>query len=202
MTAHSKHLSADERRAVTVATVVGLAAEQNPSSITTASIAQRMGVTQGALFRHFANKDAILQAVISWISHSLFARIQEVAAGQDSTLAILRAIFAAHVDFVTRHPGVPRLVFGELQSADDSPQKLAVKAMTTAYGKALREYLQAGKANGELAADLDVDAAAVQFLGMIQGLVIQSLIANDSLHVQRHADGVFALYARGIQGQV
>lgn len=56
MKASSKNLKADQRREVTVETVVELAGEQNPSEITTAAIAKRMGVTQGALFRHFPIK--------------------------------------------------------------------------------------------------------------------------------------------------
>ena len=46
-----KNLPAEERRAVTVGAVVALAAEQNPNDITTAAIAKRMGLTQGALDR-------------------------------------------------------------------------------------------------------------------------------------------------------
>ncbi len=63
MNGHPKHLPADERRAATVEAVVDLAAEQNPSDITTTAIAQRMGLAQGALFRHFPSKDAILESV-------------------------------------------------------------------------------------------------------------------------------------------
>ncbi|HLT03383.1 MAG TPA: TetR family transcriptional regulator, partial [Pseudomonas sp.] len=58
MNSHSKHLPADERRTLTVEAVVQLAGASNPSEITTAAIAQHMGVTQGALFRHFPSKDA------------------------------------------------------------------------------------------------------------------------------------------------
>ncbi len=58
MNEHPKHLPADERRAITVETVIQLAAETNPSDITTKAIAERMGLTQGAIFRHFPSKDA------------------------------------------------------------------------------------------------------------------------------------------------
>ena len=68
MNGRSKHLPADERRAATVEAVVDLAAEQNPSDITTTAIAQRMGLTQGALFRHFQSKDAILEPVPKGLS--------------------------------------------------------------------------------------------------------------------------------------
>src|SRR3972149_3626770 len=44
-----------------------MAAEQNPSEITTAAIAKRMKLTQGAIFRHFPSKDSIWQAVMEWL---------------------------------------------------------------------------------------------------------------------------------------
>ncbi len=68
MALHVKHLPAEERRAITVETVVELAAEQNPNDITTAAIAKRMGLTQGALFRHFPSKNAIMSAVMEWVA--------------------------------------------------------------------------------------------------------------------------------------
>lgn len=81
MNTRRKKLPAEERRAVTVEAVVALAAEQNPNAITTAAIAKRMGLTQGALFRHFPNKDAILQAVIEWVAERLLARVDKAVQG-------------------------------------------------------------------------------------------------------------------------
>ena len=51
---------------------------------------------------------------------------------------------------------------------------------------------------GELAADLDADAAAALFIGSIQGLVMQSLLAGDVGRMRLDAPRVFAIYRRGI----
>ncbi|MBP6534586.1 MAG: TetR family transcriptional regulator, partial [Arenimonas sp.] len=56
MNIRAKNLSAEQRRAMTVQTVIDLAAGQDPGEITTAAIAEHMQVTQGALFRHFPSK--------------------------------------------------------------------------------------------------------------------------------------------------
>ncbi len=77
MQSPKKYLPADERRAVTVEAVIELAAQQNPSEITTAAIAKHMNVTQGSLFRHFANKEAILESVMNWVAKRLLARIDK-----------------------------------------------------------------------------------------------------------------------------
>ena len=199
MSGRSRHLPADERRAATVEAVVDLAAEQNPSDITTTAIAQRMGLTQGALFRHFPTKDAILQAVMSWVTERLLARVDKAAEGTTSPVAALEAVFMTHIDFVSEHPGVPRMLFGELQRPGETLPKRMVQTLIQHYGERLHRLLEAGKAQGELDAGLDVDAAAVLFIGTIQGLVMQSLLAGKVSRIRRDAPAVFAIYRRGIE---
>ncbi|MBS0314156.1 MAG: TetR/AcrR family transcriptional regulator [Burkholderiales bacterium] len=194
-----RHLPADERRAVTVETVVALAAEQNPSDITTAAIAQRMGLTQGALFRHFPSKDAIVQAVIEWVSERLLARVDAAAARAASPLGALEAMFMAHIAFVAEHPGVPRMIFGELQRDRASIPKQMVQTLIRRYRERLKRILVDGIACGELDAAIDTDAAAVLFVGTIQGLVMQSLLSGNPATMRRDAARVFAIYRRGIR---
>ena len=198
MSEHPKHLPADERRAATVEAVINLAAEQKPSDITTTAIAQRMGLTQGALFRHFPTKDAILEAVMTWVAERLLSRVDRAAQNVTSPLAALEAVFMAHIDFVSEHPGVPRMLFGELQRPGETLPKRMVQTLIQRYGERLRHLLERGKAIGELDANLDIEAASVSFIGSIQGLVMQSLIAGDAARIRRDASGVFAIYRRGI----
>jgi len=199
MGTYMKHLPAEERRAVTVQAVVELAAEQNPNDITTSAIANRMGLTQGALFRHFANKAAILQAVMEWVAERLLSRLDKAIQGAPSPLAALEAMFMAHVEFVVEHPGVPRILFGELQHPEKTASKCVVQKLIILYGKRLQRLLEEGKACEELDAHLDTEASAILFIGTIQGLVMQSLLVGDVVSIRHDAPRVFAIYRRGIR---
>ncbi len=194
-----KHLPADERRAITVEAVVGLSAEQNPNEITTTAIAKRMGVSQGSLFKHFPTKDAILQAVMEWVAERLLARIDDAARSAPSAMSALEAMFTAHVQFVVDHPGVPRMLFGELQRAELTAPKRMVQTLLRRYGERLHRIIEQGKQSRELPGRLDSEAAATLFIGMIQGLVMQSLLAGDVDRIRRDAPGVFAIFRRGIE---
>lgn len=66
-----------------------------------------MGVTQGALFKHFPTKDAILEAVMTWVADRLLARVDSAASAMPTAGQALEAMFLAHTSFVTEHPGVP-----------------------------------------------------------------------------------------------
>lgn len=194
-----KNLPADERRAVTVAAVVDLAGSRNPSEITTAAIAKHMNLTQGALFRHFPSKDAIWESVMEWVADRLLERIDRSARGIESPLAAMEAMFMSHIGFVAEHPGVPRMIFGELQRAESTPAKTMVQTLIRRYGERLHHLIEKGKACGELSAPLDSDAAATLFIGTIQGLVMQSLLAGDIARISLDAPRVFAIYRRGIR---
>ncbi len=197
---HAKHLPADERRAVTIEAVVDLAGSQNPSEITTSDIAKHMNLTQGALFRHFPTKDAIWQAVMVWVTDRLLARIDRAAEGIDSPLAAMQAMFMSHVEFVVEHPGVPRMMFGELQRADFTPAKRMAQTLIQRYSERLVSRIEQGKVAGEIAHEIDTQAAATLFIGTIQGLVMQSMLSGDIKRMHADAPGVFAIYQRGVRG--
>ena len=195
----TKHLPADERRAATVESVVALAASCNPSDITTAAIAEHMQVTQGALFRHFPSKDAIWEATMGWVAERLLSRIDRAAKGIASPLAAMEAMFMSHVEFVVAHPGMPRMMFGELQRAELTPAKRMAQTLIQRYGERLHGLMAQAKACGELPPELDNEAAAILFIGTIQGLVMQSLLAGDVTRIRRDAPRVFDIYRRGIR---
>ena len=200
MDTYPKHLSADERRLLTVESVIALAGSQNPNDITTSAIAGHMNLTQGALFRHFASKAAIWQAVMEWVAERLLARVDSSAQGIESPMDAMEAMFMSHVEFVAEHPGVPRMMFGELQRSESTPAKRVVQDLLKSYSKRLHLQLENGKANGELSPSLDIEAAAILFIGTVQGLVMQSLLAGDTGCMRDNAARIFVIYKRGIGG--
>ena len=191
-------LSSDERKEMTVMTVIALAADTNPEDITTTTIAGRMRMTQGALFRHFATKDDIWGAVMEWVSVELLTLVDKAAYRQASPVDALEAVFMAHIDFVSRYPGVPRILFSELQRPGDTPGKHVVRALMGHYGDRLKAILTRGKAQKEFAHGIDDQAAVGMFIGSIQGLVMQSLLAGNIRRIRDGAPGVLALYLRCI----
>jgi AcrR family transcriptional regulator len=189
-------LPADQRRAKTVEAVIELAATTNPADITTAHIATQMGVTQGALFRHFSDKQAVWTAVLEWMADTLLARIDAVAG--ITPIDRLRAIFGVHVDFVVQHTGIPRILFGELQRSGDAPGKARVRALMSQYRSRVVSELDQAKMQGLINEQIDCSAAATLFLGMVQGLVMQAMASDDFASIPRISTGLFEIYLDGL----
>ena len=192
-------LPTEERQAEIVAAALHLARTVSPVSITTSDIAAAIGITQGAVFKHFPTKDAIWVASMKWVRERLLAKLEEAARAEISGVPALEAVFRAHVAFVIAHPGAPRIIFHELQQPADSPVKQEVRALLQAYRQILLHQLKAGMKLGELQAGLDLEAAATLFVGIVQGLVMQSMLTGKPAAMKAQGDGVFGIYLRGIR---
>jgi len=194
-----RHLSAEARRERTVETVLELCAEEDPATLTTGRIAKRMQVTQGALFRHFLSKDAIWEAVAQWVAERVMRELDEAAARADRPLAALEAMFHAHVAFIQRHPGVPRMLMGQLQHDHPTPARRVVRSLLFLYRERVEARLLEAHRAGVLRPGLDLDAAATQFIGTVQGLVMQALMVGDMSHMVRQAPSALDIYLHGIR---
>ena len=131
----------------------------------------------------------------------LLARIDSAARGVESPLQALRAMFLTHVDFVVEHPGVPRMMFGQLQNAGSTPAKRMAQTLIQRYAERIAARLEQGKASGEITQEVDTNASAVLFVGMLQGLVMQSLLSGDIARMRQDAPGVFAVFERALRGR-
>ncbi|MFO1219387.1 MAG: TetR/AcrR family transcriptional regulator [Burkholderiaceae bacterium] len=190
-------LPTEERQAEIVAAALRLASASSPALITTGDIAEAIGVTQGAVFKHFPTKDAIWLAAMRWVRESLLRALQGAVAQARTPRDALHAMFTTHVEFVIAHPGVPRVIFHELQQSADSAAKLEVRAVLQGYRKLLLAVLGQAVAQRQIGADVDPEAAATAFIGLVQGLVMQSMLAGRPAAMRQQAERVFALYLRG-----
>jgi AcrR family transcriptional regulator len=189
-----------ERQREIVATVLDLARERGPDAITTQAIADRIHVTQAALFKHFPDKEAIWLAVFAWVREALNAAFDTAVANGGPALQRLERAFVAHVAFVAANPGVPRVLFHELQYPGNSPVRVAVREMIGGYRKRILSLVREAKRAGELAPDVDVALAPVLFIGAVQGLVIHASLAGEPALMNRRARPAFRVLLDGWRG--
>jgi AcrR family transcriptional regulator len=195
-------LPTEERQADIVRATLALARDASPAFITTTDIARSIGVTQGALFKHFPNKDTLWLATMQWIRGELLRRLEAAAGGAVEPWEALRSVFRAHVAFVAEHPGVPRFIFHELQQPADSPIKKEVRGLMQDYRALLMRLLAtADGRKGGVEAGVDREAAATLFIGIVQGMVMQSMASGRPVGPGAQADRLFALYLRAVGGR-
>ncbi len=192
-------LRTEDRQAELIQAALDLAAIKSPAEITTGDLAQAIGITQGGVFKHFESKEAIWLAVLEWTHQTLIDRLLQVAKSQQtSPLQALRAVFMAHIDFVQTYPGVPRLIFQELQHAKPTALKGKVQLLMADYRGLVAGLLAQAHEDGLITAEVDTKGAVVLFMGAVQGLVMQSLVTGSLKDMARQAQVVFNIYEAGL----
>ena len=81
----------------------------NLDAVTVRSVAEAVGVSPPSIYLHFADKDALLDAVCARYFEKLDQEMQRVAAEQSSPIEVLRAQGLAYVRFATQTPELYRI---------------------------------------------------------------------------------------------
>jgi AcrR family transcriptional regulator len=194
-----KRLGADERREEIIRVTLALAAKQGVDDVTTQDMAQAMGVTQGAVFRHFPSKDSIWLAVMQWVRERLMGVLGRAAALGRDPLDALQRMFFAHIDFIAGHPAIPRVLMSEHLHGRSPALRQLVTEIMLAYEAKITGLLVDAKAQGLARGDLDAHAAATLYIGMIQGLVLQTSILRDQRTLVAEAARTFPIFLQAVR---
>lgn len=192
-------MSSEERQGEIIRVAVELAAEKGVDSVTTQDMADAMNLTQGAIFRHFATKDDIWIAVIVWVRERLMKVLDKAAADASDPLNAIERMFFAHITFISKHPAIPRLLFSELLHKKNSKLRQLIEGIISGYESKIADLLERAKSQSLVSAELDSQSAAVLYIGMIQGLVMQSSIFGGKRALQQQAEKTFPIFLHGIK---
>lgn len=191
-----QRLSAEDRQDEIVKTAFDLAATQGMDNVTTQGIADAIGLTQGAIFRHFPTKDTIWLAVVHWVRARLLNVIDRAASQANDPLDAVTRIFFAHIAFAEKNPALPRLLL------TTNPQlKRLTQELLDGYETKLAGLLAEAKTLGLVRSDLEAEAAAALLIALIQGLVTRVLVLGPRKSLPDEAKRLFPIFLAGISAK-
>ena len=89
-----------------------LHSERGMERMTTARLAQAVGVSEAALYRYFPSKTKMFEALLDNIEANLFSRIDQASTIEISTANRIRDILQMIFDFARKNPGMTRILTG------------------------------------------------------------------------------------------
>jgi AcrR family transcriptional regulator len=138
--------------------------ERGPEAVTMRAVAERVGVTATALYRHFADKDALLKEVVGEGSRLLGSHLFR-ALEASTPLERLRATAMAYLDFALAQPQAYRALFEPANDGEES----AVHPQRGAVSRFLRDRVREAMDAGVIA-EGDPDGAALTLWSLLHGL--------------------------------
>ncbi len=174
--------SAEDRKREIVLAAIRLAGDIGPDRLTTQHLADAVGLTQPAIFRHFATKSDIWLAVGEHIAKALSK--EQTDPHIEKPLECLRDLVFNHLGSIARTPAIPAILFSrELHVENDQLRQHFEKLMLSRRENFAGLFAQA-RDNGEITARVAPADAAALVLATIQGIAMRWSLENKSFDLQ------------------
>lgn len=144
-----------ERRLQILQTLAAMLQEPKPEKITTAALAARVGVSEAALYRHFASKAQMYEGLIEFIEQTLLGLIARITADTPSPAAQIEAILGMLLNFAEKNPGMTRVLIGDALVNENERLQKRINQLHDRIEAQLRQCLRfCGDRQAELSAPL------------------------------------------------
>jgi AcrR family transcriptional regulator len=166
--------------------------------ITIRKIAQEVGVSEGAIYRHFKSKRDVLAFLIDNIENALIKEINMSSTGEVGSLTALENIMMNNITKIEQRKGVTFQVIAEIISLGDKELNKKIYTAIEKYIQRIYSILAEGVKEGIVRKDLDLTSAAQLYFSMTQGLVNLWALSQNTLDLSSTSSSSFAIFRKAV----
>ena len=158
-----------ERRLQILQALAAMLEDPKGEKITTAALAARLACSEAALYRHFASKAQMFDALIEFIESSLFGVINRISEDEANGLAQVEHILALLLNFAQRNRGMTRVLIGDALVNENERLQARINQLHDKIEAALKQALRVAATQEQLSAEADFSALANLLLCFVVG---------------------------------
>lgn len=155
-----------------------LHSERGMERMTTARLAQEVGVSEAALYRYFPSKTKMFEALLDNIESTLFSRINHSIKNETNTTNRVRDILQTILDFARKNPGLTRILTGHALMFEDSQLRVRVAQFFDRLELQFVNILQMRKLRERRAFSLDEKIIASHLVSLCEGQFMRYVRTN------------------------
>lgn len=165
----------ETRRQQVAQAALQVIATEGAGRFTTRAVAERVGIGEGTLFRHFGSKEEIVLAAMAILEQELTASLVETG----DALADVEAFFRHRAAMVGQQASVGRLIFSdELVHLAGDAGRARIDGWRRRNVAWLIHRLAALQAKGDLRADVDAQLLATVVQGLLLTFAMQASLGR------------------------
>ncbi len=158
-----------ERRLQILQTLATMLQEPGSDRVTTAALAGRLGVSEAALYRHFASKAQMFEGLIQFIEESVFGLINQIVGSEPDPLRQLRSIVLMLLGFAERNPGMTRVLIGDALVSEDGRLQARINQLNDRIEASVKQCFRNAVEQGRLPPENDPAARANLVVSFVLG---------------------------------
>lgn len=173
------------RQAEIVAVATELIAEMGIQQLTMKKVAQRLGFSEPAIYRHFDSKADVLLAIVSGFRIYGAELLEEVVALQAPALDKVKALFSGFIGRFVEHPEITAVIFAEEIFQDDERLATSVREIMTNNHRLLLRIIRGGQRADEIRKDVSAEALLVVIMGAFRLKVTSWRLSNHEFDLNK-----------------
>jgi AcrR family transcriptional regulator len=185
--------SADQRKTEIVTAMLRLADELGPDRLTTKAVADAVGLTQPAIFRHFPTKQALWAAVAKEITDKMTTAWAEVMQNNTAPKERVTGLILAQLRQIGAKPAIPAILFSRELHVENDNLRQSVLALMTQLTTHLASEFTKGQEIGVFRADLAPKDGAFLLVSLIQGLAIRWSLGGKAFSLEAEGKRLLAI---------
>ena len=131
-----------ERKTQIMQTLAGMLEQPQGEKITTAALAAKVGVSEAALYRHFASKAQMFEALIEFIEESVFSLVNQITQTERDGRAQVQQMVSMLLNFAEKNPGMVRVLIGDALVHEDARLQTRINQLLDRIESSLKQGLQ------------------------------------------------------------
>ncbi len=159
-----------ERRLQILQTLAGMLEQPGAERVTTASLAAKIGVSEAALYRHFASKAQMFEGLIDFVDQSVIGLIRQVTDREPAGPVQASRIVALLLQFAEKNPGMSRVMMGDALVLEHERLQERINLLFDKIEAQLRQSLKAQE-SATPSADAQLDASLL--VAFMQGRLLR-----------------------------
>jgi len=167
--------------------------------ITTARLAKEVGVSEAALYRHFPSKARMYEALLDFCDESIFSRINNITAGEQTGLEKSYMIAALILNFSQRNAGISRLLTCEVLLGENQRLKHRVSQFFDKLELQIKQILR-NEAVKEGKTTVDTSAVAKLISSVIEGRIQQYARSSFAIEPTTDWESQWRILMTGVSG--
>jgi TetR/AcrR family transcriptional regulator len=159
-----------ERRVQILETLASMLEQPGAERITTAALAAQLGVSEAALYRHFASKAQMFEGLIDFIEQSVFTLVNQINEREPDAAVQVQKIITVLLQFGERNPGMTRVMVGDALVFENDRLLVRMNQFFDRIESQLRQSLRRiAEAGGSAQPTVDANARASVLTAFIVG---------------------------------
>jgi TetR/AcrR family transcriptional regulator len=150
-------------------TLAAMLEDPKGEKVTTAALAARLGVSEAALYRHFASKAQMFEGLIEFIETSVFGLINEISARESSGLRQVRAIVAMLLEFSQTNKGMTRVLIGDALVNENERLQERINQLIERIEASIKQAFRVAAGEHEVPESFDTGARAALVVAFVVG---------------------------------